>query len=108
MIYRPMRIRSLHDALVGGIAVAVIGFLAYQFFAAGLYQPSVIQRGFVAISGGNRGEKVSAQTRLIQVGRRTFWQVEYPPVNGRIVDRIAPQCCAGLFFAIRDYLPGCL
>ncbi len=79
MMYRSLRIRSLPDALVGGIAVAVIGFLAYEFFASGLYQPSVIQHGSVAISGNNRREKVTAQTRLIQVGRRSFWQVEVSP-----------------------------
>jgi hypothetical protein len=82
MTYRPLRIRSLHDAWIGGIAVAVIGFIAYEFFAFGLYQPTVIRYGsVVAMSGSNRGEKASAQTRLIQVGRRTFWQVEVSPGN---------------------------
>ncbi len=80
MIYRSLRIRSLNDALIGGIAVVVIGFIAYEFFAFGFYQPRVIQRGsVVAYNGINRGEKVTAQTRLVQVGRRTFWQVEVSP-----------------------------
>jgi hypothetical protein len=80
MMYRWLQIRSLNDALIGGIAVIVIGFLAYRFFAAGLYQPSVIERGSVVVySGVDRGEKVTAQKRLVQVGRRTFWQVEVSP-----------------------------
>ncbi len=79
-MYRSLRIRSWNDALIGGIAVVVIGFIAYEFFAFGLYQPTVIQRGsVVAHNEINRGEKVSAQTRLIEVGRRTFWQVEVSP-----------------------------
>jgi hypothetical protein len=80
MMYRSLRIRSLNDALIGGIAVVGIGLLAYEFFAYGFYQPTVIRYGSaVAISASNRAEKVTAQTRLIQVGRRTFWQVEVSP-----------------------------
>ncbi len=80
MMYRLLRIRSWNDALIGGIAVVVIGFLAYEFFAFGLYQPTVIKRGsVVAYTGSNRAEKVTAQTRLVQVGRRAFWQVEVSP-----------------------------
>ncbi len=60
----------------------VIGFLAYRFYGTGLYQPSVIQRrSVVAYSGINHGEKVTAQTRFIRVGRGTFWQVEVSPGN---------------------------
>ncbi len=64
------------------MAVILIGFLAYQFYATGLYEPSVIQRGsVVAYSGTDRKEKVTAQIRLVQVGRRSFWQVEVSPGN---------------------------
>lgn len=60
----------------------LIGFIAYRLFDTGLYQPSVIKRGTVtAVSGINRGEKVTAQTQLAQVGRRAFWQVEVSPGN---------------------------
>jgi hypothetical protein len=80
MNYRSLRIRSLHDALIGGVAVVGMGFIAYEFFAYGLYQPTVMRYGSVeAVRASSRGEKVSAQTRLVEVGRRTFWQVEVSP-----------------------------
>ena len=69
--------RPLRSALAGGVAFILIGFLAYSYYEAGFYEPLVIEHGsVVAYSGINRGQKVTAQTRFVRIGRGTFWQVE--------------------------------
>ncbi len=76
--------RPLRDAIAGGVALILIGFLAYSYYEAGFYQPLVIEQGsVVAYRGINRGQKVTAQTRFVRIGRGTFWQVEASPGDWR-------------------------
>ncbi len=73
---------SLRGALAGGVAFILIGFLAYLYYEAGLYQPLVIEHGSVVAYGGiSRDQKVTAQTRFVRIGRGTFWNVEVSPGN---------------------------
>ena len=72
--------RPLRNALAGGVACILIGFLAYSYYETGLYTPLVIEHGSVVAYGGiNRDQKVVAQTRFVRIGRGTFWQVEASP-----------------------------
>ena len=91
MMLRMLTMQPAKEAFAGGMAVIVIGFLAYEFFATGLYQSSVIQLGSVAAVGGiHSEEKVTAQARLVAA-------------IGRTADWIVPQSCAVLLFAHRSF-----
>jgi hypothetical protein len=74
------RIRSPKEALIGGVAVIVIGYFAFEAFEFGLYRPQIAQTGMITVaSKADAGRKITAQTRLAIVGRRSFWQVQVVP-----------------------------
>jgi hypothetical protein len=80
MFRRTLEIRSWKDAVIGGIAVIIIGAAAYVIFESGLYRPQIAGTGIVtAASKSAPGQKIKAQKRLAAVGRRSFWQVEVSP-----------------------------
>jgi len=58
----------------------VIGYLSYAAFEFGLYRPQIAQTGIVTVASKvYAGQKITAQTRLAIIGRRSFWQVEAAP-----------------------------
>jgi hypothetical protein len=80
MFRSALKIGSFKEAVIAGAAMIVIGFAAYEIFESGLYQPQIAATGSVtAVSKSSPGLKVTAQTRLAIVGRRSFWQVEASP-----------------------------
>lgn len=72
-----LKIKSIEEALAGaGIVVAIMA-AAMTYYQLGFYTPSVIGRSQVtAVSKTPPARRVTAATRQIAVGRRTFWQVE--------------------------------
>jgi hypothetical protein len=68
---------SSRELLLAALAVFAIGFLAYEAYQTGIYQPPVIEKGSVtAVRASDSSQRLSARTR-----HRLFekWQVEVSP-----------------------------
>ncbi len=74
MFRRNLSIGSVPSVLAGGLAVAAIMGAAYASFELGVYNPRVVARGQVTIA--DKGARITAATREVEVGRGLFWQVE--------------------------------
>jgi hypothetical protein len=75
---RGLKIRSMKEAAIAGLAVIAIAGAAFGALDLGLYRPSVGERGQVTADGAN-GRRTTAATRQVIIRNYRFWQVEVAP-----------------------------
>lgn len=76
-----LRVMSFRSAFWGGLAALGILGLGSWALDHGLFQPNILERGQVSVNNG--ATRVTARTRLLTFGNRSFWQVEVSPGDWR-------------------------
>jgi hypothetical protein len=79
MLRSGLTVNSIGQALIAGLAIIVVGGVAYGAFSLGLYRPSISEHGQVTAAGESGRNRITAETRRILIGSRRFWQVEVSP-----------------------------